>query len=235
MASRVLDFARRRKRRELPSSLPNAAASAVVVASCTIDQAITEYLEYLKRRGGDLGNVDRVRRHLPPEIGGLVRRQAHGARLRQAGTAISQRPAWCRARSTASMPRSRRRLTWRRARTSGSSGGRGTWRSRRCPTPPRRATSSSTKRTFTAWSQRLYAHSKEFGLLVEVIAQTGARVACQAAGLEVGDLKMHRTAPSLMMPSSKKDRGRSRSKAARCQFTGRAGAAAAGARQGQAC
>ena len=47
----------------------------------------------------------------------------------------------------------------------------------------------------------------EFGLLVEVAAVTGARVS-QLAQMEVQDLQADRTAPRLMMPSSKKGKGR---------------------------
>jgi hypothetical protein len=47
----------------------------------------------------------------------------------------------------------------------------------------------------------------EFGLLVEVAAVTGARMS-QLARLEVQDLQDGRTDPRLMMPSSRKGRGR---------------------------
>jgi integrase len=50
-------------------------------------------------------------------------------------------------------------------------------------------------------------HSAEFGLLVEVAAVTGARVS-QLARLEVQDLQDSRTDPRLMMPSSRKGRGK---------------------------
>jgi integrase len=51
-----------------------------------------------------------------------------------------------------------------------------------------------------------YAVSREFGLLVEVAAVTGARVS-QLARLEVGDLQCDRSDPRLMMPSARKGRG----------------------------
>ena len=54
-----------------------------------------------------------------------------------------------------------------------------------------------------------YAVSREFGLLVEVAAVTGARVS-QLARLEVGDLQDDRSDPRLMMPSARKGRGRKR-------------------------
>jgi integrase len=49
----------------------------------------------------------------------------------------------------------------------------------------------------------------EFGLLVECAAVTGARVS-QLARLEVGDLQDDRSAPKLLMPTSKKGRGQKR-------------------------
>ena len=54
-----------------------------------------------------------------------------------------------------------------------------------------------------------YAVSREFGLLVEVAAVTGARIS-QLARLEVGDLQSDRSDPRLMMPSAYKGRGRKR-------------------------
>jgi integrase len=51
-----------------------------------------------------------------------------------------------------------------------------------------------------------YEHSTEFGLFVEIAAQTGARPV-QISNLTVGDLKMHRSAPRLEMPASKKGGG----------------------------
>ena len=48
-----------------------------------------------------------------------------------------------------------------------------------------------------------------FGLLIEVAAVTGARVS-QLARLEVSDLQGDRADPRLMMPSSRKGRGRKR-------------------------
>lgn len=54
-----------------------------------------------------------------------------------------------------------------------------------------------------------YAVSREFGLLVEVAAVTGARIS-QLARLEVGDLQGDRSDPRLMMPSARKGRSRKR-------------------------
>jgi hypothetical protein len=50
-------------------------------------------------------------------------------------------------------------------------------------------------------------HSVEFGLLVEVAAVTGARVS-QLSRLEEQDLQDGRTDPRLMMPNSRKGRGK---------------------------
>jgi integrase len=52
-----------------------------------------------------------------------------------------------------------------------------------------------------------YNVSAEFGLLIEVLAVTGARTS-QIAQLEVGDVQADRTDPRLMMPGSKKGSGR---------------------------
>src|SRR5204863_870880 len=52
-----------------------------------------------------------------------------------------------------------------------------------------------------------YQQSEEFGLLVEVDAVTGARPS-QLARLEVQDLQANRSDPRLMIPCSRKRRGR---------------------------
>ena len=54
-----------------------------------------------------------------------------------------------------------------------------------------------------------YAEDRALGLLVETAAVTGARVS-QLARLEIGDLQDDRPDPRLMMPSSRKGRGRKR-------------------------
>jgi integrase len=54
-----------------------------------------------------------------------------------------------------------------------------------------------------------YAHSAEFGLLVEVAAVTGARIS-QLARMVVQDLQADRPDPRLMMPTSRKGKGTKR-------------------------
>jgi integrase len=54
-----------------------------------------------------------------------------------------------------------------------------------------------------------YGVSSEFGLLIEVAAVTGARIG-QIARLEPTDVQHNRPDPRLMMPSSKKGRGKKR-------------------------
>jgi integrase len=51
-----------------------------------------------------------------------------------------------------------------------------------------------------------YQEDRAFGVLVEVLAQTGARVS-QAARLRCADLQADRTDPRLLMPTSYKGRG----------------------------
>ena len=55
--------------------------------------------------------------------------------------------------------------------------------------------------------ENAYLISAQFGLLVETAAVTGARVS-QLARLEIRDVQGNRADPRLMMPSSKKGRGR---------------------------
>jgi integrase len=81
---------------------------------------------------------------------------------------------------------------------------------------------SGIKDTFTPVSQVLpdadvlklvagaYQRSASFGLLVDVLASTGTRTS-QACRLRVSDLQADGSAPRLMMPSSRKGRGRKES------------------------
>jgi hypothetical protein len=55
--------------------------------------------------------------------------------------------------------------------------------------------------------EEAYTIGPGFGLLIETLATTGARVVSQAARLEVQDVQGDRIDPRLMMPSSKKGRG----------------------------
>ena len=55
--------------------------------------------------------------------------------------------------------------------------------------------------------EEAYGIGPEFGLLVETLAVTGARVVSQVARLDVQDVQGDRSDPRLMMPSSKKGRG----------------------------
>jgi integrase len=54
--------------------------------------------------------------------------------------------------------------------------------------------------------QAAYEHDRAFGILIEVLAQTGARIS-QAARLKCGELQPDGPDPRLMMPTSYKGRG----------------------------
>ena len=54
--------------------------------------------------------------------------------------------------------------------------------------------------------QAAYDHDRAFGILIEVLAQTGARIS-QAARLKCADLQADRADPRLLMPTSYKGRG----------------------------
>ena len=60
--------------------------------------------------------------------------------------------------------------------------------------------------TFSGWSRPRIEQDRAFGVLVEVFAQTGARMS-QAARLRCTDLQADRPDPSFMMPPSYKGRG----------------------------
>ena len=175
------------------------------VKPATVEQALDSYEADLKTRGGDIGNVARVRMHLPTGSSTRLWRCWHRGSCASGGTAWrGQLAAATVNRTTTGLKAALNlaaehdeRITNRRAWETGLA------------TIPDAEQSRNVILSEAAVRQIIVAaqqQSGEFGLLIEVAAVTGARVS-QLAQMEVQDLQAERAAPRLMMPTSAKGQG----------------------------
>ena len=172
----------------------------------TVSEALDRYQRDLESRGADAQNANRVRRHLPPTLAtkpvalltmndlrhwrdGLVSKGVAPATINR--TRAGLRAALELAASLDD------RITNRNAFRSGLKGLPGGKNARRVVLPD-----ADVLRIVEA----AYQEDRAFGVLVEVLAQTGARVS-QAARLRCADLQADRADPRLLMPTSYKGRG----------------------------
>jgi integrase len=176
----------------------------------TMAQMIDRYETDLRSRGGDVYNAQRVRVHLPDALASKTVAMLSSPRefrhwrdgLLKKGLAPSTVNRTCAAfqaaleLAAAQDPRITNQSAWR----TGLAALPDAERSRNVIIPD-----DAVRSIILA----AYAESREFGLLVEVAAVTGARVS-QLARLEVGDLLGDRSDPRLMMPTASKGRGRKR-------------------------
>jgi integrase len=176
----------------------------------TVAQTIDRYEIDLKARGGDVYNAQRVRLHLPDVLAGKTvalleapqefRHWRDG--LLKKGLAPSSVNRTCAAfqaaleLAAAQDPRVTNQNAWRKGLAA-------------LPDAEQSRNVLITEDAILRIISAAHAVSREFGLLVEVAAVTGARVS-QLARLEVGDLQWDRLDPRLMMPSARKGRGRKR-------------------------
>jgi integrase len=173
----------------------------------TVREAVDAYQHELERRGGDLANAARLRAHLPDTLAGktvamlvardfkpwrdaLTRAQLSPASINRINTCLKAALNLAAAHDE--------RLTNRRAWQTGLGSIPDAAESRNV------ILSDQARHAVVASA---YKVSSEFGLLTEVAASTGARVS-QLARLEVRDLQADLA--RLMMPSSRKGRGRKR-------------------------
>ena len=172
----------------------------------TVGEALDRYQRDLNSRGADAQNANRVRRHLTPALAtkpvalltmndlrhwrdGLVSKRVAPATINR--TRAGLRAALELAASLDD------RITNRNAFRSGLKGLPGGKNARRVVLPD-----SDVLRIVEA----AYQEDRAFGVLVQVLAETGARVS-QAARLCCADLQADRADPRLLMPTSYKGRG----------------------------
>jgi integrase len=171
----------------------------------TVDKALAEYEADLRTRGGDVANVARVRMHLPAGL------QAKAVALLGARELKEWRDGLVGVLAPASINRTTtvlkaalnlaaqgdERIVNHRAWGTGLAAIPDAEQSRNV------ILAETVVRDIVAAA---YARSSTFGVLVEVLATTGARIS-QVTRLEVQDLHAGLASPRLMMPTSRKGRG----------------------------
>jgi integrase len=171
----------------------------------TIAKALDQYQADLKIRGGDTGNVARVRAHLTDTLAEKTVALVTARDLRSWRDALAKELAPATVNRTANGLKAAlnlaadhdERIPSRRAWETGLASIHDAEESRNV---------ILSETDIRAIIDRSNEQSAEFGLLVETAAVTGARIS-QLARLGVEDLQDDRSDPRLMMPSSRKGRG----------------------------
>jgi integrase len=173
----------------------------------TWETALSDYEANLRATGGEIGNATRVRFHTPDSLLHKpiplltaaelkrVRNSMLDSGLKRGTAARTLRVM--KAMLTAAADHDPTRITNRSAWEIGLGGVTDTFK------PIKKVLPDSDVVKLVAAA---YDHDADFGLLIETLASTGARPV-QAVNIRVGDLQVGRE-PRLMMPSSKKGRGR---------------------------
>jgi len=173
----------------------------------TVTEALDAYEAELKARGGDLGNVKRIRFHLPGSLAAktlatLAARdfkswRAALTKAELSPAAINRSNAVLKAALNLGAQQDERVVNaraWQRALAN-------------IPEATEARNVVLDDAMVRAVVESAYRVDAAFGMLVEVAAVSGARVS-QLARLEVADLQAARSDPRLMMPTSRKGRGR---------------------------
>ncbi|MGE3782053.1 MAG: tyrosine-type recombinase/integrase [Alphaproteobacteria bacterium] len=184
---------------------PERAEAGGSAKPATVEQALAVYEADLKTRGADLGNVARVRMHLPaplrdrpvPLLASRELRRWRDELVKHLAPASVNRTCTGLKAALNLAAEHDERIANRRAWETGLATIPDAEQSRNVILP------EPIVREIIAAARE---QSAEFGLLVEVAAVTGARVS-QLARIEVQDLQADREAPRLMMPTSKKGKG----------------------------
>jgi integrase len=171
----------------------------------TIGAALDRYEADLRIRGGDTGNVARVKAHLPEGLARKTVALVTGRELRLWRDSLGHNLAPATVNRTSNALKAALNLAAEHDERIVS---RGPWEFGLAALADAEESRNvileeSAIRAVIATAAE---QSAEFGLLVEVAAVTGARVG-QLARLEMQDLQDGRNDPRLMMPSSRKGRG----------------------------
>jgi integrase len=170
----------------------------------TVSKAVDRYERDLKSRGADVSNARRVHRHMTSALAGKpvglltvndLRHWRDGLVAKGVEPAtINRTRAGLRAALELAAELDRDRIKNRDVFKSGLKGLRNTKTARRVVLPD-----ADVLRIVEA----AYEYDRAFGILIEVLAQTGARIS-QAARLKCGDLQADGPDPKLLMPTSYK-------------------------------
>jgi integrase len=179
-------------------------------APVTVDQALIDYASDLKAHGRDVTNARRVRRHLSPTLLGKPVAMLRDLDLRRWRNGLVE--AGVNPATVSRTARSFRRALNLAAKSDPRITNRDAWRDALGKLPdnlPREFVVSDDtvlKLIAAAW-----ALDAAFGLLIEVAAQTGARMS-QLARIKIADLHDDGTDPRLGIPPSRKGHSRKRMK-----------------------
>src|ERR1051326_2100129 len=173
----------------------------------TVREALDSYEADLKARGGDAGNVGRVRANLAAQLldKRVVALTSRELRRWRDGLAAALAPATVNRTCTGL----KAALNLVAADPEQRIGNRQAWETGLATIPDAEESRNVilSEEVIRRLIDEAHKHSAEFGLLVDVAAVTGARIS-QLARLKVQDLQADRVDARLMMPSSKKGRGR---------------------------
>jgi integrase len=171
----------------------------------TVTRALDRYEADLATRGGDIGNAARVREHMSETLGAkrVALLTSRELRIWRDGLAKQLAPATVN-RTAAAFKAALNlaadhddRIVSRRAWDKGLA---------TIPDAEEPRNVILPEPVIRALIAEANQENKEFGLLIEIAAVTGARVS-QLARLEIQDVQIDRHDPRLMMPSSRKGRG----------------------------
>ena len=203
----VLDFwqAQDMARRLARSGKGNELASTTQI---TVGAALDSYQVDLETRGGDAGNATRVRGHLSDTLLRKAVVLLNRTELKQWRDGLAKTLSDSTVNRIANALRAALNLA---AHTDERISDRRAWEIGLETIPD--AIEARNVILTTAAIQRIvaecYSTGEEFGLLIETVATTGARIG-QILQLEPGDVQHNRADPRLMVPSSKKGKGKKR-------------------------
>ena len=172
----------------------------------TVGRALDSYEADLKVRGADVGNVARVRMHLPATLANKAVALLTSRELRRWRDSLAKTLTAASVNRTATGLKAALNLA---AGDDQRIANREAWEAGLASIPDAEQSrnvilSETAVREIVAAAR---AQNSEFGTLVEVAAVTGARVS-QLARLEVQDVQAERATPRLMMPTSRKGKGK---------------------------
>jgi integrase len=177
-------------------------------APITVAVALDRYRADLSARGGDPYNADRAKLHLPGALackpvsmlGAIELKRWRDDLARKLAPASVNRTRTCLRAALELAAAHDPRISNQRAFKIGLAGLPDSQRARNVV-----LADDDVRRIVEC----AYVHDRQFGLLIEVLATTGARLS-QAARLEIGDLQADRPDPRLMMPRSAKGKVRTK-------------------------
>lgn len=172
----------------------------------TVAEALDRYQAHLAANGGDTGNVTRVRGHLPAALAGKPIVLLGAVELKRWRDALAGKLTPASVNRTVSMLKAALSLAAAHDPRIGSTGA---WKVGLASLSNAHRARNVILDDDTVIRIVGAAHGRDgaFGLLIEVLATTGARLS-QVARLEVGDLQAERA--RLMMPLSAKGRDRAK-------------------------